>query len=609
MKNSSKLFIVFGLLLLILSSEALAQPKGRWINTQVTFDSLTISNLLFADSNIGYFSGYKWVNYLDRNDGTSGYRKSYYFRTTDGGANWMPISFGKYSPSEDIDAWKHSKGSGVDNRGFSIIIATPFVAYVNTYYKISDSIAGFALLKTTNSGSTWLPVAAQQNVYASKFFSENFGFGDDGEKLVYTVDGGIRWFDLPGRSSYNYTINGVNYQFNSIYFHSVNYGFIDSNHLMLIPEANNFVTKTNGQLPDYPTYGITSLLTTDRGSNWAISNWNDTLIPKLSINTSDTFFASGILKTVRKSQSVFRFMLGKGSNVFSNSFGHSSSSVDGGYDRLPIFGGHSANNNNGGNSNTPGGGGIRSYSNNLTTFYSTTNYGQDWIPNRSFLNRTRDMVGTTPGDIWMTTLTKPFENDSVIVFGRYLKDTAINGSNTQVIDSGWHLAIDLSIWKRNRSYYASWIVHSTDGGTNWDVDSISLRDPELGEYDSRIIRSTDPNHLWIGAMKNGFSYVFRYKAPAVNAVIEDMPPADYPNFINIYPNPANEKVKIALWRNAGIKQIRIFDILGREIKAPTKQLTQSSFELDVSLVAAGPYILVCDIAGGSNLARTLMVRK
>ena len=610
MKNSSKKLIVFGLLSLILSSVTVAQQKGRWINTQVTFDSLTISNLLFADSNVGYLSGYKWVNYVDRYDGISGYRKSYYFRTTDGGANWMPISLGKYSPPEDIDAWKYSK-TGFPDRGFSIIIATPSVAYLNTYYKDSDSVIKFTLLKTTNSGSTWLPVQAPQGVFARKFFSEKFGFGDDptkrddGAKLVYTVDGGIRWFDLPGRITYKYTINGVNYHFNSLYIHAVNYGFIDSSHLMFIPPTYNF-SQSNGSndtIPNSPTYGITSFLTTDRGSNWAISNWNDPLIPKLSINPADTFFADGVLKTVKNSQSVFRFVFPR------SDYGYYSD--DGGYDGFPITGVRSGNNNNGGTNNTPGGGGIRTYSNALTTFYRTTNYGEDWIANRSFLNRTREMVATSSDDIWMTTITKPFENDTVIVFGRYLKDTLINGNSTQVLDSGWHIAFDLGIWKRNRSYYASWIVHSSNGGTSWDIDSISLRDPELGEYDSRIIRSTDPNHLWIGAMKNGFSYVFRYKAPAVNAVEEgrDIPPADYPNFINIYPNPANDKVTIALWRHAGIKQIRIFDILGREIKALTKQLTQSSFELDVSLVAAGPYILVCDIAGGSNLARTIIVRK
>ncbi len=609
MKKSTKNLVIFGLLLLILNSEAIAQQKGRWVNSQVTSDSLIMTNLLFADSNVGYFSGYKWVSYVDRTDGISSYRKSYYFRTTDGGTNWMPISFGKYSPPEDIDVWKHS--FTFPDRGYSIIIATPSVAYLNAVYKNSDSVYVFTLLKTTNSGLTWLPVQTLQGQYvnARKFFSEKFGFGYDfgsrnePAKLVYTVDGGIRWFDLPGRTTYNYQINGVNYTFNSLYLDEVNYGFIDSTHLMFIPTSNHFSSSpSTDSIPNSPTYGITSFLTTDRGSNWAISNWNDPLIPKLSINTADTFFANGRLKTVKKSQSVFRFML---SGEYNGAY-----SEDGRDDQLALLpSGHFSNSNNGGDSITPGGGGNRYYSNPRTTYYHTTNYGEAWVANRSFLGRTRDMVATTPDDIWMTTRTKPFENDTVIVFGRYLKDTLINGTRTVVFDSGWHKERDLGISKKNLGLYASWIVHSTDGGTNWDIDSLSLHDQEVGEYDSRIIRSTDPNHLWIGAMKNGYSYVFRYKAPGVNAVTEEIPSADYPNFINIYPNPAREKVTIALWRHAGIKQIRLFDILGREIKAPALQLTQSSFELDVSSVPPGPYILVCDITGGTNLAKTILVMR
>ncbi len=604
MKNTLLKLVVFGLFILLNSEDPVAQPKGRWVNSQVSYDSLIISNLLFADSNVGYLSGYRWRYYLDRYDVVNGYRKFYYFRTTDGGANWTPIFLGKYSFPEDgeLDALEHSPPyhKVIDLRRFSIIIATPSIAFLNAYYLDSDSVIKFTLLKTTNSGSTWLPVPAPQAVYARKFFSEKFGFGDDGAKLVYTVDGGIRWFDLPGRISYNYTINGVNYHFNSIYIHDENYGFIDSSHLMFISPRIG-VLIGGDTIPNSPTYGITSFLSTDRGSNWAISNWNDPLIPKLSINNTDTFFANGILKTVKNSQSVFRFML---SDMRIGSY----SDDEGGY-WLGVLGGNAFVNNYGGVNNSPGGGGSRTYSNRLTTFYKSTNYGKDWNANRSFLNYTREMVATSSDDIWMTTLTKPFANDTVMVFGRYLKDTLINGTNTQVLDSGWHIEINSLIRSKNINMYASHIVHSTDGGNNWDIDSVSLHDPEIGEYDSRFIRSTDPNHLWVGAMKNGFTYVFRYKAPAVNAVIEDIPPADYPNFINIFPNPSNDKVKVALWRNAGIKQIRIFDILGREISAPTKQLTQSSFELDVSLVSAGPYILVCDIAGGTNVARTLMVRK
>ena len=594
MKNTFKKLIVFGLLFFAQSSEMKAQ-RGSWVNTKITQDSLTIADIDFADSNIGYARGYLWKTYQDRISGIwQNYKKFYHFRTTDGGANWAPMSFGKYGFPEDINALFYDNNNTYNptftiSNDYIVNPVTPTIAYTRAIYQTSDSVYQPFLLKTTNSGATWFLATTTPPDYILGFYSENFGFGKTiAGTIIYTVDGGSHWFPIPGRNKYDYTINGIHYQFNANQLAQCFFISIDSSHQMFFPYSNQFSHGSDSVL-DCPSYGVTSFLTTNRGSSWEISNWIDTVILQTDTVSS---IATNSFKTVKNSQYIFRFT-GPAPHPYFQYSDYASYGSD------QLLGKYGVD------------GGYRSLSATYATYYGSSDYGQSWIANRSFIHRTRDMVATTPKDIWMTTLTKPFENDSVIVFGKYQKDTIINGTHTFVFDSGWHLEFDWNIIKRNNAIRASWIVHSTDGGVHWDIDSTSLRDLETGEYDARYITSTDPRHLWIGAMKNGYSYVFRYKAPAVNAVEDDIrvPPPDYPNFINIYPNPANDKVTIALWRHAGIKQIRIFDILGREIKAPTKQLTQSSFELDVSLVAAGPYILVCDVAGGSNLARTLMVRK
>ncbi len=554
------------ILLLLFTSYCEAQSRGQWISTKISEDSLSIVSLNFADSNIGYLEAVKYTG-----DPLYQYcTRISHFRTTDGGMSWMPLNFGKFAIPLNMS------GKGREdfyNKYFYELLnvykiepVTSTIAYMRAFS--GDSLARLVLLKTTNTGATWTEVnTIGENTLKSfgvfKFFSENVGVASN---LLHTIDGGQHWFvnTWPHYPNIEYNIDGIDYKTAPAAYPIA---FLDNTHFLAFDTKRGFGTDGKSQ----PKNGITTFLSTDAGFIWTASNWDDSLRPFASKYDSSND-GIGFVESVKNSSTIF--LIPASRNIL-----------------------------------TIGdvGAGSKWFSDTVLTFYHSSDYGSTWKPNHSFdLQQGQGFEATTPDDLWMTVYPKPIP----YYYYHYPWAPDWVDMNSQLYkDSVRYWSSPHGIHNRVSQRKASWIVHSTDGGVSWEIDSTSLRDPEVGVYSGLSIVSTDPNHLWVVAQKDAKSYVFRYKAPAVNAVIEDIPPADYPNFINIFPNPSNDKVKVALWRNAGIKQIRIFDILGREISAPTKQLTQSSFELDVSLVSAGPYILVCDIAGGTNVARTLMVRK
>lgn len=569
MRNISISFVAFAIVLLMWTSSCEAQSRGRWVSTKISEDSLSIMSLNFVDSNTGYIKALRYT-FPNGNGLAYYYTGIFHFRTTDGGMTWTPLNFGKYMAPfyKGGNNPQHFYDDYLFNYGYEIVPVTSTIAYMKAIS--SDAPTRLVLLKTTNTGSTWTEVNTigentVKSLGAFKFFSENIGVASN---LLHTIDGGQHWFanTWPHYPNIEYRIDGIDYKTAPAAYPIV---FLDNTHFLAFDTKRGFGEDGKSQ----PKNGITTFLSTDAGFIWTASNWDDSLLPFASKYDS-TDDGVGFVEVAKNSSSIFL---------------------------IPALR----------NLLTIGDVGSRSkwISDTDLTFYHSSDYASSWKSNHSFdLQQGQGFEATTPVDLWMTVYPKRIP----YYYFRYPWAPDWVDMNSQLYkDSVRYWATPLGVYNRISQRNASWIVHSTDGGKKWDIDSFSLRDPEIGVYSGLSIVSTDPNHLWVVAQKDGKSYVFRYKAPEVNAVEEgrDIPPADYPNFINIFPNPANDKVKIALWRNAGIKQIRIFDVLGREISAPTKQLTQSSFELDVSLVAAGPYILVCDIAGGTNVARTIIVRK
>ncbi|MBS1902573.1 MAG: T9SS type A sorting domain-containing protein [Bacteroidetes bacterium] len=195
------------------------------------------------------------------------------------------------------------------------------------------------------------------------------------------------------------------------------------------------------------------------------------------------------------------------------------------------------------------------------TFTYTPDYGKSWHFNCSFPYRARGFAAADTNDIWMTVLRQPNEY--------------YTWANTRIYTT---------------NYDAYWIVHSTDRGQTWSIDSTTLWDSDLGESDGAIISSSDRNHVWIAAERGAHTYIFRYEGEQPHSGVEEYVPLNYPKFVNVFPNPATEHTQIALARNCPITTLRLVDIMGREQSVPIKRLTEYSVDVDVSKLPSGIYL-------------------
>ncbi len=100
----------------------------------------------------------------------------------------------------------------------SIVINSPGISYSLGELNFTDSSSGYAggiknnyqaLLKTTDSGTTWTEVtpdpASINGISSISFIDASNGFSSDGYNLYKTTDGGLSWT----ASVFNYTINDL----------------------------------------------------------------------------------------------------------------------------------------------------------------------------------------------------------------------------------------------------------------------------------------------------------------------------------------------------------------------------------------------------------------
>lgn len=66
-------------------------------------------------------------------------------------------------------------------------------------------------------------------------------------------------------------------------------------------------------------------------------------------------------------------------------------------------------------------------------------------------------------------------------------------------------------------------------------------------------------------------------------------PRDMPFWINVFPNPADQRTTIALARHDPIKDATVYDLLGRKMDVPVSRISESSVSLDVSGLSVGAY--------------------
>lgn len=153
----------------------------------------------------------------------------------------------------------------------------------------------------------------------------------------------------------------------------------------------------------------------------------------------------------------------------------------------------------------------------------SSDYGKSWSTDTSWGKNRRGRYAVAPGEVWCTAVA----HDSV-----------------------------------TEDAPAKWIVHTTDFGKTWDIDSTSLFND--GFYDARVITFTDKNHGWIYAQPLDRSkiLIFKYFPRNKEGTAFGVIPLDY--FYKVYPNPANDITTIELTNRVRISDIEFFDIFGRK---------------------------------------------
>ena len=143
-----------------------------------------------------------------------------------------------------------------------------------TFTTSKDTRTGYAvgeggtILKTTNGGSTWTPLVngINYNFHSVYFIDANTGFvvGDEGH-ILKTSDGGINWSGLT---------TGTTNQLNSVYFTDTNTGYV----LHCWSMNGNHIFKTSDGGTSWHTLsivtnaGLTSVYFTDSNTGYAIGN-------------------------------------------------------------------------------------------------------------------------------------------------------------------------------------------------------------------------------------------------------------------------------------------------------------------------------------------------
>lgn len=77
--------------------------------------------------------------------------------------------------------------------------------------------------------------------------------------------------------------------------------------------------------------------------------------------------------------------------------------------------------------------------------------------------------------------------------------------------------------------------------------------------------------------------------------------------VNVYPNPSNGIIKITTSNNNILREVRVFDILGKRITSFNNQHIDSTFTLDLSALNKGIYILRLESQDGSQSTKRIVL--
>ena len=164
---------------------------------------------------------------------------------------------------------------------------------------------------------------------------------------------------------------------------------------------------------------------------------------------------------------------------------------------------------------------------------------------------------------------------------------------------------------RERFHAPAYILaRTTDNGLTYEYDSTTLNGRYVGEFplDGRIITFSDPRHGWIAAVQEHKTYIFRYDANEQPVSVNDEGPIYYDrNYqpMTLGPIPARDEVQIAIPNSMHIKNIEIYDIMGRRMTT-TFTAEGNTATASVRGFAAGCYVVIARHETGVY-SRTLIV--
>jgi hypothetical protein len=82
---------------------------------------------------------------------------------------------------------------------------------------------------------------------------------------------------------------------------------------------------------------------------------------------------------------------------------------------------------------------------------------------------------------------------------------------------------------------------------------------------------------------------------------------DYSNFLNVYPNPAVNNIRVSLDVNASISEVSVMDLLGRQISR-IDGINSNNFDLSLNGATSGIYIVNVKTSNGATASKKFIVQ-
>jgi hypothetical protein len=82
---------------------------------------------------------------------------------------------------------------------------------------------------------------------------------------------------------------------------------------------------------------------------------------------------------------------------------------------------------------------------------------------------------------------------------------------------------------------------------------------------------------------------------------------DYSNFLNVYPNPAVNNIRVSLDVNSSISEVTVMDLLGRQISR-VNSINSNNFDLSLNGATSGIYIVNVKTSNGATASKKFIVQ-